>query len=331
MIRLTAIAWRGPLFRRACGLALLPALLAACATAPADSRAPARLTLAGEVDRPATLSLAQLQAMPATTQQVSYAGGGGQQTRIYTGTSLWALLDQAGIRTNPAVRNDRLSKYVVATGAGNYRAVFSLGELSPGFGNRAGQVVYAETFDGSARPLAGNGPLRLTAPGDIRGGRYVSGLTRLEVRSAASGSTATGGGPSTQFRVTGMVSRPATYDLATLRGLPARTQTVGTNTYTGVSLWDLLNAAGIVRPAAGQGILDTYVVATGSDGYRVVIALAEIAPDFGNQPDMVAYALNGAPLTASGFARLVVPNDSRAGRHVSNLIALEVMTVPEAP
>ncbi|GAB3105155.1 hypothetical protein GCM10027081_36570 [Cupriavidus yeoncheonensis] len=316
---------------RAVGLALLPALLAACATMPGDDRAPAPLTLAGDVNRPATLSPAQLQALPAITQQVSYAGSGGRQTRTYTGASLWPLLDQAGITTNPAVHNDLLSKYVVATGAGNYRAVFSLGELSPGFGNRAGLVAYAETIDGSSRPLATNGPLRLTAPGDVRGGRYVSGLTRLEVRSAVSSATGTGGGPSQQLHVGGMVSRPTTHDLASLQALPAMTRTVGSHTYTGVNLWALLNAAGIARPPAGHGILDMYVVATGSDGYRVVIALAEISPDFGNQPDLVAYALDGAPLTASGFARLVVPNDNRAGRHVSSVVALEVVAAPEAP
>ncbi len=321
----------GAVLRRAFSLAFLPALLAACAPLPGDGRAPAQLNIAGDVNHPATLSLAQLQALPATTQQVNYAGGDGKQTRTYTGTSLWALIDQAGIRVNPAVHNDLLSKVVVATGAGNYRAVFSLGELSPAFGNRAGQVAYAETIDGTTQALARNGPLRLTAPGDIRGGRYVSGLTRLEVRGAVSTATGTGGGPSTQLRVGGMVSRPGTYDLATLRALPVVTRTVGSSTYTGVSLWELLNAAGMARPSAGHGVLDMYVVATGSDGYRVVIAIAEIAPEFGNQPDLIAYALNGAPLDASGFARLVVPNDSRAGRYVSNLIALEVATVAEGP
>ncbi|MNS96455.1 Oxidoreductase molybdopterin binding domain protein [compost metagenome] len=105
------------------------------------------------------------------------------------------------------------------------------------------------------------------------------------------------------------------------------TRTVGANTYTGVSLWDLINAAGIQTAAAVKNdLLGFYLVATGSDGYRAVISLAEISPDFGNQPDIVAYAMNGAPLTANGFARLVIPNDTKAGRYVSNLVALDVVS-----
>ncbi|MCY1288921.1 hypothetical protein D9M70_379860 [compost metagenome] len=167
----------------------------------------------------------------------------------------------------------------------------------------------------------------MTAPGDVKGGRYVSGLVKLEVRTAASTAAATGGGPSTQFQLRGAVTRPATFDLAALQALPAVTRTVGANTYTGVSLWDLINAAGIQTAAAVKNdLLGFYLVATGSDGYRAVISLAEISPDFGNQPDIVAYAMNGAPLTANGFARLVIPNDTKAGRYVSNLVALDVVS-----
>ncbi|CAG2156429.1 molybdopterin-dependent oxidoreductase [Cupriavidus numazuensis] len=141
--------------------------------------------------------------------------------------------------------------------------------------------------------------------------------------------TSTRGGPSAQFRLVGAVARPATYDLAALQALPAASVTVGEHTYTGVRLWDLLDAAGLA-PGAGsrREILASYVVATGSDGYRVIVALAEIAPDFGNQPDLVAYAIDGAPLTSGGFARLVVPNDRKGGRHVSNLVSLEVLVAP---
>lgn len=135
--------------------------------------------------------------------------------------------------------------------------------------------------------------------------------------------------PATQPRLqlSGAVARPASFDLAALRALPAVTRTVGTNTYMGVSLWDLVSAAGVlVNPAVRNDLLGFYLVATGSDGYRTVISLAEISPGFGNQPDIVAYAMNGAPLTTNGFARLVVPNDMKAGRNVSNLVSLEVLS-----
>ncbi|MGT2491691.1 molybdopterin-dependent oxidoreductase [Cupriavidus basilensis] len=116
---------------------------------------------------------------------------------------------------------------------------------------------------------------------------------------------------STQFRISGAVMRPSSFELAALQAMPARLLgSAGNTTYTGVSLWDLINAADIsVNRAVKNDILRGYVVATGSDGYHVVISLGEISPEFGNQPDLIAYRANGAPLTSNGFARLVVPND----------------------
>jgi len=149
------------------------------------------------------------------------------------------------------------------------------------------------------------------------------------VLSASSTATGTGGGVSTSFQLRGAVATPATFNLAALQALPVVTRTIGANTYTGVSLWDLINAAGIqTNSAIKNDLLGFYLVATGTDGYRTVISLGEISPDFGNQPDIVAYAMNGTPLTTNGFARLVVPNDTKAGRYVSNLIALEVLSAP---
>jgi DMSO/TMAO reductase YedYZ molybdopterin-dependent catalytic subunit len=202
--------------------------------------------------------------------------------------------------------------------------------VSPDFGNRGNEVVYAETINGTSAALTStDGPLRVTAPGDVKGGRYVSNLVKLEVRTATSTVTASGGGTTTQFQLSGALAKPATFNLAALQALPAVTRTVGTSTYTGVSLWDLVNAAGIQTSSTVKNdLLGFYLVATGSDGYRVVISLAEISPDFGNQPDIVAYAMNGAPLTTTGFARLVIPGDGKAGRYVSNLVALEVVSAP---
>ncbi len=138
---------------------------------------------------------------------------------------------------------------------------------------------------------------------------------------------------SSQLAVSGAVLRPGAYDLAALQALPAVTQTKGDKVYTGVALWSLLNNTVGLKGLAGakHPSLTMYVVATGSDGYRVVFGLAELDPDFGNQPDLVAYAVGGAGLGASGFARLVVPNDGMGGRYVANLVKLEVFALPAAP
>lgn len=137
---------------------------------------PKVVAVQGALDRPASLSVADLQALAPVTQTVNYGSGSGPQTHTYTGTNLWNLLDQAGIRVDAARKNDVLGKYVLATGADGYKAVFALGELKPDFGNRASLVVYAETTNGTSGALASDGPVRVTAPGDVKGGRYVSAL-----------------------------------------------------------------------------------------------------------------------------------------------------------
>jgi hypothetical protein len=123
------------------------------------------------------------------------------------------------------------------------------------------------------------------------------------------------------------------FDLAALQALPSITRTVGTVSYTGVSFWDLLNSTvGIPTDSSVKNdILGKYVVATGSDGYKALFSMGELNPGFGNEPDMIAYMADGQLLTDNGFARIVAPDDVRAGRFVSNLISLEVFTATPVP
>jgi DMSO/TMAO reductase YedYZ molybdopterin-dependent catalytic subunit len=145
--------------------------------------------------------------------------------------------------------------------------------------------------------------------------------------STASSACSAAEGISPAFTVSGAVGRRATFDLAALQALPAVTQTVGGNTYTGVSLWALLNGASVgLKPdtAVRNPVLSMYAVAVGSDGYRAVVSLAEIAPESGNRTALVAYSLNGAPLGRNGMARLVMAGDVKPGRSVARLAAIEV-------
>jgi hypothetical protein len=148
---------------------------------------------------------------------------------------------------------------------------------------------------------------------------------------------------SPSFTVFGDVTSPKTFTYAQLSALPSVTETVTfqsgnttvTSTFTGVNLWTLLNSVGITTdPAIKNDILRKFVVATGSDGYEAAFSLGELSPNFGNQPDFVAYNQNGVPITTDGFARVIVPNDGRGGRYVSNLVSLwigDVGTVPAVP
>jgi hypothetical protein len=159
--------------------------------------------------------------------------------------------------------------------------------------------------------------------------------TTVVALSAATVITGCGGGDDdASFRVDGAVDRPAQRSAVDLQLQPAVTQTVTfnagttpqTHTYTGANLYALLQSLGVQTDATHKNdVLNRYVLATGSDGYKVVFALGELSPDFGNTPSIVAYAetLNGV--------RLVVPGDMKLGRSVSKVVAIEVFAAPAAP
>ena len=163
---------------------------------------------------------------------------------------------------------------------------------------------------------------------------FAAGVTVAPACPARAQGTASPGYAST-FRLRGQVAHPQTYSLPLLAALPATRQTVFFYTgagpvdasYTGVLLWDLLNTAGLItNPAIKNDLLRQRVVVTGNDGYQAVFSLGELAPQFGGEQVMVAYAVDGAPLDQStGFAEIIVPGDKAGGRAVNTIVRIEVL------
>jgi hypothetical protein len=124
----------------------------------------------------------------------------------------------------------------------------------------------------------------------------------------------------------------ATISLDALRALPHQTVTVhnphtnADETYSGVLLIDLLTKVGAPTGKDVHGkALSEYVVATGSDGYKAVLALAEAEPDFHPGLVLVADTLDGKPIDSkTGPFRLVVSEDKRPARSVHNLVKIEL-------
>jgi DMSO/TMAO reductase YedYZ molybdopterin-dependent catalytic subunit len=97
--------------------------------------------------------------------------------------------------------------------------------------------------------------------------------------------------------------------------------------YEGVSLREILKRAGAPLEKELRGkALASYVVARASDDYEVVFTLAEVAPDFANEPILVADKRDGKPLFQyQGPFRLVCPNDKAGARSVRMLQSIEVV------
>jgi hypothetical protein len=95
------------------------------------------------------------------------------------------------------------------------------------------------------------------------------------------------------------------------------------NSWTGPLLWDVLAAAGVVDPAKPAEQVRLAVRVTGADGYSAVLALGELAPEFGGRPILLADHVDGAPNSGTGL-RLLVPGEKRGGRSVRDVVRVDV-------
>src|SRR5262249_7399211 len=161
--------------------------------------------------------------------------------------------DAGGVTVTNA-KNDILSKFVVATGDDGYTAVFSMGEIDPKFGNQPVMVAYAD-IGGQLGPKGTDGLARMVVPGDQAGGRYVSDLVDIKVGSLPEPGPGGPGGFSSQATLSGEVAKGMIVTPETLAGLNQSTTETATylsgaglvtDQYTGVSLWTLIQDAGLL-------------------------------------------------------------------------------------
>lgn len=240
-----------------------------------------------------------------------------------TGVPLWALLggNSAGVSdvvtSTPDGYNSKnaiLRSYVLATTVTGARSIISLGEIDPFFGGTAAVPPFI-AFSGV------DGQAALIFPGSNAAGGNLTDLASLQVLAAPALPTGAGG-TSSSFSLSGNVTHPGTYTAADLQALPAATATIAGDTYTGVPLWSLLNTN-------VSNEFDQYVLVGATDGYEVLYSLAELDPSLGAPEDLVPYADTQGQFPSSGFARTVIPGDNHQGRYVSNIVSIDVTSVPE--
>ena len=115
-----------------------------------------------------------------------------------------------------------------------------------------------------------------------------------------------------------------------LAALPHTTVTVfnehikANQTFSGVPLTNLLTLLGVASKPRGRD-LALYVVAEGSDGYKVVYSIGEVTPDVHDGTVIVADALEGKPIPGTGPLQLVATGEKRPARWVRNLVAIRVI------
>ncbi len=158
-----------------------PAQLAdppSCASSGLVSTPPVgSLVINGDVSSPTTYTFAQLQAMPQVNQTVSFLSGTTPTSLTESGPTIWSLVMAAKPKFLACDKNDELRFVVEVTSSQDgYAALMSFGELDPALDNTISLASLVE--NGASQ--ASQGP-RSTVPGDVKGGRYVSGAAVITV------------------------------------------------------------------------------------------------------------------------------------------------------
>jgi hypothetical protein len=127
------------------------------------------------------LTVETLRLLGSETVTVTYEAGDTVVTHTFTGVHVRDVLDAVGLVIDPAVHNPLLQLFVIVTAKDGYQVVLAGGELD----RCAGTAPLLLAWEEDGQPLsADQGSVRLVVPGD-RGGRYLWGVVRIEVRSIA--------------------------------------------------------------------------------------------------------------------------------------------------
>ncbi|MER5868380.1 molybdopterin-dependent oxidoreductase [Streptomyces sp. NPDC002044] len=133
----------------------------------------AELTLHGNLDRPATLSVADLRAWEQHRVAVTFhCATNGARHHVFEGALLRDVVADAGPAFDARRRKDRSRFLLAISGGDGHHTVLSWAELDADFGNSP--VLLAARLDGADLDGAG---AQLVVPSDRCGARYVSAVT----------------------------------------------------------------------------------------------------------------------------------------------------------
>ena len=139
--------------------------------------------------------------------------------------------------------------------------------------------------------------------------------------------------PSTSLTLT-VDGKSTSFSTAELNAMPQQTVKVhnahnnADETYSGVALGDVLAKAGFVADKSTQKkMLHSYLLAEGTDHYRVLYSLTEVEGSEHDGDVIVATSMNGKGLGADGELKLVSTGDKKPQRWVRNLVAIQLTTV----
>lgn len=281
----------------------------------------------GDVRQGGKVTLAELEAMPASTIQVTQGATPTPATHTYIGVRLVDLLSRVGL-SHPN-EQAKLDTSVSVSASNEHWITFSLAELDPQLGSTSAFVAYKK--DGHL--LGDSGMAELIVPTDKQTNRWCANIASVYVYSYSRSigylaNPTPQPQPPTSLQVVGLGPNQITETLAKLEAMPATTITASgssalgqvTHTYTGVPLISLLH----LQPRAEGEQAGMSVSVLPNNGDWVTFSLAELSSELGKTTALLAYKEDGRLLSGHGFAELVVPSDKQASRWVENVVEVYV-------
>jgi hypothetical protein len=250
-------------------------------------------------------------------------GGGTTSGTVVPGAPGGTTTNFGGISTfTPTGDNAKnaILRYYLVVSNGTQNSVVSLGEIDPNFVGTLSSGNYVLQSNGSTLVFQ---DLNAGASG-----RDLSNVTNIKlVAVPALLSTPDPATPSTAVQLGGNVTKPGSYTASNLATdfTPATVETVNGDIYTGVPLYTFLDPD-------QNNILNQYVAIGATDGYEVVLSLAEVDPALGGTcGDLLPYADTNHNFPADGVARDILPCDTAFahGRWDSDINGIQVNSVPE--
>lgn len=157
------------------GLSALCLVPVAVARAADAAKSDAAVILRGVDGKTVRLTRDDLKKLPRT--ELEAVDHRGHKAR-YSGVALRALLDKLNVPRGEAFRGEWMRAFVLVEATDEYRAIFALAELDPGFTDRV--IILADTRDG--QPLEKyKGPFQIVAPGEKRQARWVRMVKEIRI------------------------------------------------------------------------------------------------------------------------------------------------------
>jgi DMSO/TMAO reductase YedYZ molybdopterin-dependent catalytic subunit len=153
----------------------------AAGTALAGAAGAQSLEVTGLAGRHATLTAADLAALPRTAATLQLEGG---RSEACEGAALSDLLAKVGAPQGRALRGPEMADAVLVSAADGYHVALALAETDPAV--RTTKIILADRCDGAAM-TAPEGPFRLVVEGDLRPARSARQVTAIAVVRLAPG------------------------------------------------------------------------------------------------------------------------------------------------